>query len=226
MFLVGEASNVSMSDWLTQEVEEHGDVLQGDFPESNQHLTHKTMLGLSWVARHCSHARHVLKTNQDAWVNLPSLLTYLRAYPLVPPFGLGGCCQHTNRPDPPFCVGPGYVTTPDVAEEIVRVSGEVPFYRREDVYIGVCLRRLGLRGQRIPGFSIELGDSTWITELCQLHGNRVILRHGFTPLEIQVIWREGRCTPTPVQLKIGLPLSRRQVEREAARRRWNKERRD
>ena len=217
---MGKASNVSTSDRLAEEAETHTDVLQGDFPETTQHLTHKTMLGHTWVARHCSHAQHVLKVNHDAWVNLPSLLTYLRAHPLEPTVGLGGHCKHANTPDPPFCDGPGYVTTPDVAREIVRVSGEVPFYQRDDVYVGVCVRKLRLRVHRIPGFNIGIGDSTWITELCQLHGSRLIFRHGFTPKELQVIWKEGKCLPA----KIGLPLFKRKIERERATGRSNENR--
>ena len=219
VFLVGDASaNASVSKRLAREAERHGDVLQAGLPEWDPRGTHMGLLGLLWAGRHCRHARHVLKTGHDAWVNLPALLTYLRSHPLAPPVGLGGACttdaDSPAGPDHTFCSGPGYVTTPDVAAEIVRVSRDVPFSPREDEFVDSCLQNLRMSVQRLPGFSVRAGDSAWITELCQLHGKRVMYRHGFTPEEIRFIWAEGNCKtkrPLPA-LKIGLPLSRRQVE--------------
>ncbi|XP_070180980.1 beta-1,3-galactosyltransferase 1-like [Littorina saxatilis] len=232
IFLVGRTSKVSASKRLLREMDTYGDILQGNFPEGLRPETHKTMLGLTWVTRYCFHAKHVLKVDQDVWVNLPALVFYLRHHPLLQPTAVGGFCKNNEMPIrdprskyfaseeqypdpeyPPFCSGPGYVTTPAVAKEIVKVSRGVPFFHLEDVYIGFCLRSLRMNVKHLPGFSLGKRDLAWITELCQLHDSRLILRQGFTPDEILFIWNEGKCRRNVVPRRLGLPLSKRQQQR-------------
>jgi hypothetical protein len=184
----------------------------------------------------------VLKVEQDAWINLPQLITALRDAPLRLPVGLAGYCTTTTVQllrfpneamarhmspavlrniningdrmledkdvwPPPRCHESGYVTSPLAAQDIVRVSEEVPFSTTiESLYLGLCLSRLHLSVDTLPGFSMRPQDSYWIKDLCELHEDRIVLRRGFTPQELRFIWAEGKCTPRQKLKRKSRPL--------------------
>jgi len=47
------------------EYDKYGDVLVGDFYESYQNLTYKHVMGITWAAQFCSHAKYVVKQDDD-----------------------------------------------------------------------------------------------------------------------------------------------------------------
>ena len=66
---------------LLQVVEEsrtYGDILQEDFVDSYMNLTLKSVMGLKWASTYCSQTQYLLKTDDDIFVNVPVLLTYLQ----------------------------------------------------------------------------------------------------------------------------------------------------
>lgn len=69
-----------LSATLPQVVEEsraHGDILQEDFVDSYLNLTLKTVMGLKWGSQHCRSAKYFMKTDDDMFINLPAIMTYL-----------------------------------------------------------------------------------------------------------------------------------------------------
>ncbi|NXX47410.1 B3GT4 galactosyltransferase, partial [Tricholaema leucomelas] len=84
---------------LLSEWETHGDLLQGDFRDSYSNLTLKTLLLLRWAAAHCPSAAFLLKADDDVFVNLPSLTSYLSTFPLPPPRLYLGRLHWWVRPD-------------------------------------------------------------------------------------------------------------------------------
>ncbi|XP_076468267.1 beta-1,3-galactosyltransferase 5-like [Babylonia areolata] len=217
-FLIGRNASWDDLDHVArtrEEMETHLDLVQVNGSDSYAHLTTKVLTGLSLLATWCQGARHVLKTDHDVWVNVPSLRAALNATPITPPTGVEGYCTSSQRPIrrprskyyipeslfpykayPRFCNGPGYVTTPRVAGQIVAVSLSVPFFPLEDVFLGMCLQRLGLGVRHNRGFAIGKAVKSRqavCPELCRYHGRSVIVRHGFTPEELRAIWRAGEC---------------------------------
>lgn len=254
LFVVGQSGNEIVEAILQNETKQHGDILQGYFRDAAlSSPIYRALLGLYWVSRHCLHADHVLKVDQDAWINLPQLLSHLAASPPRIPVGLAGYCTDSVRRaavydrlqesplarnlepgmrrnlisqqwraqqdnavnaatffPPPNCHEAGYFMTPSVAAELVLVSAEVPISTTlENIYLGLCLRRLRLEVETVPGFSLSPRDSSWITNLCQLHGSKVVLRRGFTPKEMRFIWAESKCRGKLIKrrkkLAVGLP---------------------
>ncbi|NXT45241.1 B3GT4 galactosyltransferase, partial [Pelecanoides urinatrix] len=66
---------------LRAEASRHGDLLQGDFADAYANLTRKTLLLLRWATTRCPAVPFLLKADDDVFVNLPALTTYLASSP-------------------------------------------------------------------------------------------------------------------------------------------------
>ncbi|NWU60078.1 B3GT4 galactosyltransferase, partial [Dromas ardeola] len=62
---------------LGAEARRFGDLLQGPFPDAYPSLARKTLLLLRWAAARCPAAPFLLKADDDVFVNLPALTSYL-----------------------------------------------------------------------------------------------------------------------------------------------------
>ena len=62
---------------LEFEATQYGDIVQEDFLDTYRNLTYKGVAALRWIARYCSRARYVLKTDDDIFVNAFNLLRHL-----------------------------------------------------------------------------------------------------------------------------------------------------
>ena len=61
------------------EANTNNDVVIEDFQDSYHNLTLKSTFMLKWMTSRCSHARFVLKVDDDVYVNLDNLLTTLQS---------------------------------------------------------------------------------------------------------------------------------------------------
>ncbi|NXW68576.1 B3GT4 galactosyltransferase, partial [Hirundo rustica] len=82
---LGAAPSAPSQRSLLAESRRHGDILQGDFADSYANLTLKTLLLLRWARSCCAGAPFLLKADDDVFVNVPAIATYLSAWPLSPP---------------------------------------------------------------------------------------------------------------------------------------------
>ena len=64
---------------LEYEAEQYGDIVQEDFLDSYKNLTYKGIGALKWVTKYCSHAKFVLKADDDIFVNTFTLLRHLKS---------------------------------------------------------------------------------------------------------------------------------------------------
>ncbi|XP_037075434.1 beta-1,3-galactosyltransferase 4-like, partial [Pollicipes pollicipes] len=76
VFLVGRTTE-RVQARLMREHAEHGDIVQGNFVDSYRNLTLKTTCMLEWVSRFCSRASLVLKVDEDVFLHIPNLLSFL-----------------------------------------------------------------------------------------------------------------------------------------------------
>ncbi|NWX25060.1 B3GT1 galactosyltransferase, partial [Aegotheles bennettii] len=51
---------------------------------------------------------------------------------------------YPNATYPPYCGGPGYVLSADLATKIYSVAQTLPLINMEDSFVGICLRALGV----------------------------------------------------------------------------------
>ena len=110
-------------------------------------------MGLRWTSAHCKHAKFLLKTDDDVFVNIFNLVTLLRNQ--TEPAKMRLMCllmtgsairkpgnkwrvsrqEYPNDTYPICCAGLAFVLTTDVAKALYEASFEIPFFWIDDVYV-------------------------------------------------------------------------------------------
>lgn len=210
-FLLGMNSNDKLQVALETESATHNDIVQEDFIDSYQNLTLKTTMGFKWARNFCPNAKFVMKTDDDMYVSLPALQRVLNKNEKKLQNSVGGHCRTNEGPIrskgykwyvpkalypqskyPGFCSGTGYVTSMRVAKQIYEISQHVPFFYLEDVYIGLCVNRLGMSVTSLPGFHpvrVPIG--------CNYKNGVVITSHHLDPKLLRDVW-SLKCNATMI----------------------------
>lgn len=193
---------------LEEESRRHADVIQMDFRDSYANLTIKTVMMMNWVAAHCPRASYVMKVDADIFVNVVYLLRRLRSCPRRGFITGSVISDGAPRRDssskwfvsenvypenrfPPYVSGAGYVFSADLAARISWASRFVRLVPLEDVYVGLCLRVLGVR----PVYSFSLVALRDLFEVQELDYNRctfsrLLIVNGFTPPKLLQAWQD------------------------------------
>ncbi|KAM5295951.1 UDP-GlcNAc:betaGal beta-1,3-N-acetylglucosaminyltransferase 8 [Glossophaga mutica] len=149
----------------------YSDLLLWDFLDVPFNETLKDLLLLSWLIHHCPSVSFVLQAQDDAFVHTPALLDYLRA---LPPSWTRGLylgevftqAKPLRKPGGPFYVpgsffegdypayasGGGYIIAGRLAPWLLKAAARVAPFPFNDVYIGLCIRALGLVPRAHKGF--------------------------------------------------------------------------
>ncbi|XP_036819942.1 beta-1,3-galactosyltransferase 1-like isoform X1 [Oncorhynchus mykiss] len=164
-FLLGLPSGEEteqLQEKVLQESKEHQDLLQSDFIDSYKNLTIKTMVMMEWLSSRCPNASYAMKIDSDMFLNVNTLVNMLLHAP-TQNYQTGLVAQwaavlrdHNSKwylpkevfPEPvypPYALGLGYVFTLDLPRKLVEASRHVKAVYIEDVYLGLCMRQLGIR---------------------------------------------------------------------------------
>lgn len=193
---------------LEEESRTHADIIQMNFQDSYQNLTIKTMMMMNWLATNCPNASYAMKVDADIFVNVFYLIRRLRDSPRQGfitgsvindgiPRRDGNSKWHLSEelyPEdsfPWYVSGAGYVFSVDLAARISWASRFVRMIPLEDVYIGLCLRVLGIR----PVYSRTLLTLRNLFEIRQLEYDRcvfarLVIVNQFKPSELLHIWQD------------------------------------
>nr|XP_057926835.1 beta-1,3-galactosyltransferase 1-like [Doryrhamphus excisus] len=198
----------STQDMLGQESGTHADLIQMDFMDTYENLTIKTMMIMNWLATFCPDVVYAMKVDADIFVNVFYLVRMLRRSPRRG--YITGSVISDGKPRrkgdskwvlseqmypedgfPPYVSGAGYVFSIDLAAEISWASRFTRMVPLEDVYVGLCLRVLGIR----PAYAI-----TWLTfrnlfEIRNLEYDRctfarLVLVNGFQSSRLLQVWKD------------------------------------
>lgn len=204
VFLLGETRDERLRKDVLEENEWSHDIVKENFVDSYKNLTYKTIMGFKWAATRCAHARFVLKTDDDMYVNIPNLLKRLNTLgeERLKKTVIGACNKKSSpirnkkskwfasadsypeRFYPGFCSGTGYATSLSLARDVYRVSPHVPFFHLEDVYVSLCVKKLGYSLLNVPGFNPGRPK----LDPCVYKGDVLITAHQFSPVMLAVIW--------------------------------------
>ncbi|XP_035674170.1 beta-1,3-galactosyltransferase 1-like [Branchiostoma floridae] len=206
MFAVGKTNDVITQRALEYENKIQQDIIQEDFVDSYRNLTLKTVMCLKWASEFCPKARFVMKADDDTFVNIYSLLNYLKnlhtlrrekllmghvfydAKPIRDRKGKDKkwYLSHKDYPRetfPNYTCGFAYVMSKDIIRPLFQASLTVKYIFLEDVYIGLCLEKLGIEPDHQVGFRTYKAPSTSCTSVKQLAG------HWFkTPEDMTKAW--------------------------------------
>ena len=223
LFVIGLSRNTTTNRQIQIENALYSDILQIGFKDSYSNLTYKTISSLKWANSNCNGVKHVMKTDDDMYVNTELIPLMLEAAPTKHFFG--GHCWGPSRPNrdsfskwyvsltsfrrdkfPPMCSGTGYVMSMDVATSIVLTSRNIPFFHLEDVYVAMCLQKLDIFPANIVGFSNMFQEF----DACR-YRNEVMTSHQISSQYLKSYWQDiQQCPPSnisPQQLFIALPFS-------------------
>lgn len=190
---------------LGHEAKLHNDLLQWDYRDSFFNLTLKEVLFLEWFSKHCPQARYVLKGDDDVFVNTLGVIDLLeglsdnKAKDLFIGDVISNAGPHRNEklkyfiPEsvfvgqyPPYAGGGGYLLSGELALRLYNASQQVVLFPIDDVYTGMCMRKLGLAPTKHSGFKTFDIDKKYRSSPC-IYRNLVLV-HSRTPQEILEIW--------------------------------------
>ncbi|XP_060594989.1 beta-1,3-galactosyltransferase 1-like [Ruditapes philippinarum] len=173
-FLLGEHTESRYNELVLKESNIYHDIIQEDFVDSYMNLTSKNYGKPPKLrAGSCTQRAKPIRQIKSKWY------ASIESYP--------------QQLYPGFCSGTGYVTSMNVASKVYHVSPSVPFFHLEDVYVALCLRKLGFKLQRVPGFNV----SRRRMDPCLFKGRFLISAHHMSPILLQMIWNR-HCTRLPI----------------------------
>ncbi|XP_032366797.1 beta-1,3-galactosyltransferase 2 isoform X2 [Etheostoma spectabile] len=164
-FLLGlskeEDGTETIKEQVLQESQTHHDILQSDFLDSYNNLTIKTMVMFEWLSSHCPNTSYAMKIDSDIFLNIRNLVDMLLKAPRhlymtgIVARGAAVLRDHNSKwylpvsafPEssyPPYALGLGYVFSLDLPQKILEASAHVKAVYIEDVYVGLCMRHLGI----------------------------------------------------------------------------------
>ncbi|XP_066272629.1 beta-1,3-galactosyltransferase 1-like [Branchiostoma lanceolatum] len=206
LFVIGRTDDPTLQRTLIEESRKYGDLVQMDSYESYENLTLKTISALKWTSMNCRQARFVMKTDDDMFVNYPRLVRTLADYrQSAGQLNLMlGCVVSWAFPErtpgkkwymdaeifprwlyPPYCIGAGYAMSSDVAHKLYMTSLEVPIVQIEDVYLGICAEKAGIKPQNHPEFSCWK-DTAY--RYCKFKD--LLTAHGMKPRDLTKAWAD------------------------------------
>uniref|UniRef100_A0A4X2KL26 Hexosyltransferase n=2 Tax=Vombatus ursinus TaxID=29139 RepID=A0A4X2KL26_VOMUR len=203
LFMLGVQKQGS-TEAIRKESMMYRDIIQQDFQDTYHNLTLKVLMGMKWVASYCPNAHFVMKTDSDMFVNTEYLIQkllatisaselYFTGFPMrkyspirnsknkwYMPFDM-----YPGKVYPDFCSGTGYVFSGSLATMIYRVSFSVKVLHLEDVYVGLCLQKIGVRVSSPPRVSLF---NPYKVRFNPCIYNKLITSHYISPNELLIFW--------------------------------------
>lgn len=209
IFLLGQTTagdhHPNLSEILRYESVRHSDIIQWDYRDSFFNLTVKEVLFLEWIQTRCAGARFIFKGDDDVFVNTYQILDFLkglsgaRAQDLFVGDVITNAGPHRDKkvkyfiPEsmfvgtyPPYAGGGGYLYSGEIAARLHNASQRVALYPIDDVYTGMCLRKLGLAPEKHKGFRTFNIEEKYRYNPCAYKS--LMLVHPRTPQEVIQIW--------------------------------------
>ncbi|XP_078661721.1 beta-1,3-galactosyltransferase 1-like [Branchiostoma floridae x Branchiostoma belcheri] len=206
LFVIGRTDDPSLQRTIVEEGRRYGDIVQMDSYESYENLTLKTISALKWTSMNCRQAKFVMKTDDDVFVNYPRLVRTLAnfrhnaeeknlmlgcvvswAFPVRTP-GKKWYMDTEIFPRwlyPPYCIGSGYVMSSDVAHRLYMTSLKVPIVQIEDVYLGICAEKAGIKPRNHPEFGCWKN-----TAYAYCRFKELLTAHGLKPRDLTEAWAD------------------------------------
>ncbi|KAM4749178.1 beta-1,3-galactosyltransferase 2-like [Rhinophrynus dorsalis] len=206
VFLVGlsPTRTAHVQRLMKEENDIYGDIVQQDFMDTYNNLTIKTLMGMEWVMKFCPDASYVMKIDSDMFLNVDYLVHHVLqpGEPIRKNYFTGHIISYStpirfkgskwyvsreiypNDTYPPYCSGPGYVFSGDMAKKIYDVAQVIRFMPLEDVFMGICLHELKILPTKPPD-NIFIGYKVMF-DPCQYQ--KLVMIHHVKKAELLTAW--------------------------------------
>lgn len=175
LFLLGLVADVTSQRAIEAENAQHADIVQGRFVDAYRNMTYKHVAALKWLVYRCPQAGHLLKLDDDVFVNTrnaiellapawpsassPSPLSPLRRNLLLCQLQRHVRIKRSYRSKwhvgfrtlrgryyPDYCPGYAIVYSGDVALRLYREAQRQPYFWIDDVHVtGTLAQAVGVR---------------------------------------------------------------------------------
>ncbi|CAF1228158.1 unnamed protein product [Rotaria sordida] len=157
IFMIGKTLDDNIMKAIKYENEIYQDIVQEDFIDAYKNLTYKGIMALKWISIYCSHAKYILKVDDDIVVNTFTLINHLKFLDKFNPnreqtilcllwqamnvMRDSKSKWYLSKEDfpferfPPYCSGSAYIFTGDMAAKMYNASLYIPFFWVDDYYI-------------------------------------------------------------------------------------------
>ena len=169
-FLVAKTQDKGVSNLLLEEDEANKDLVRASYYDHYWNQTRKIQMGFEWAVMYCNFS-FLLKLDDDVFVHVPRVLSFLSA-PTTPKKMFYAGCHYANMGPhrkgkwmvtyeeynetryPDFCPGFGYILSHDVVRAFVDTFSSLPFFRLDDVYVGMLASKNGISITNNVGFEV------------------------------------------------------------------------
>lgn len=152
VFILGRTTSQSLEDSLEAENYMYNDIIRGQFIDSYNNLTLKTVSSLEWVQSYCHHVSFLLKTDDDMFINVPRLLSFIDKHHTDKKTIYGRLAkkwkpirnkkskyyvspqQYYPSVFPQFTTGPAYLLTSDSVHDLYYKALNQTYLKLEDVF--------------------------------------------------------------------------------------------
>ncbi|XP_063373043.1 beta-1,3-galactosyltransferase 2-like [Cydia amplana] len=165
-FLLG-VSPPHLRDAILDEDARYQDLIEARFEDTYLNLPLKSLSMLEWFAAYCPLAPHLFKTDDDMFVNIEQLLSFIEDHNttntiwgevlegIKPPRDMRFKYsvpeeEYPGARYPTYAVGHGYLVSGDAVPALLDVAPGARFVRLEDVFMGVLAARAGVRVAHAP----------------------------------------------------------------------------
>ncbi|XP_006816054.1 beta-1,3-galactosyltransferase 1-like [Saccoglossus kowalevskii] len=203
LFVLGRSNDDrQLNDDLVNENKKYGDIILVDFIDSYDNLTLKTVACLQWTSQYCRKSKYFLKMDSDMMVNIRAVAKFLRTAPskgfvtgevaYTSPIRFRLRKWHVSRKEypyskyPPYMLGT-YLLSMDVVQQLYATAKHTMFYRFEDVYIGICLRKINLTPRYDERFQVNFAAKTGRTG-CEM--KKLFVGHHVVQEYVHRVWED------------------------------------
>lgn len=176
VFLFGEVKDFKKQNELEMENNIFGDIIQGNFVDAYRNMTYKHVMALKYAVYFCQQAKFIMKTDDDTFVNMPAVLTFLNSDYILNARKLLLCApfydakvkrsyrskwrmsfkEYRDKYYPPYCPGYALLYSPDIVFKLYREAQRSEYFWIDDVYItGILAKRINLTQTSIENFVLS-----------------------------------------------------------------------
>lgn len=155
VFMMGEVQDLNIKSSLELEFSIYQDIVQENFIDSYHNLTYKGIMAMKWINQYCSHAKYILKIDDDIIVDIFRIKKYLQDNFAESPAKSIMCNfndkvtvnrnpkskwyvsekEFTNDHFRNYCAGMAFILTNDMPKLLYEASFHVRFMWVDDFYL-------------------------------------------------------------------------------------------
>lgn len=198
VFLLGVPNDKGVQEALQLESDTYADIVQENFVDSYRNLTYKAIEGLKWITSNCRHAKFILKSDDDIFVNMFNLVGHLKSMlefrggemsrlllclvwyrmkVIRDPKSKWFIPKSEFQEDyfPTYCSGSAYIMTSDVVADMYNASLKTPFFWVDDFYItGLLASKIDVKHEKFNSVYI-LGPSVFLDRFTETNKWRTLV---------------------------------------------------